>query len=436
VLALAVIAGVGWWALRAHDPTAFAGGTRVAVADYHAGHPTGVPPTLAGADAMARGEYLARAADCVACHTAPGGKPFAGGLAFKLPVGTLYSPNLTPDRETGIGAWSDADFVKAMHEGIGKDGEFLYPAFPYTAYTLMTRDDVLAIKAYLFSLAPIHNSPPEDDMKFPFNQRYLMFFWDRLFNTEQRFRPNADQTPAWNRGAYLVEALGHCGECHTPRNLLYARSGRKFAGAVLTGWKAYNVTSDTQSGVGAWSDEELAAFLSTGHAPGHSSASGPMADVLDNSLRFLTPDDIRAMVAYLKTIPPIPDKAEPAVARKPPPTTIVAAAGTGGDRGHLGLFVFEGACASCHRWDGSGAQSSYAALLGSRTVNDPAAINLTQVVLHGSRLQTKHGEEFMPAFGNAYSDVEIAAVANYVTGRFGARAATVAPDQVAKRRQE
>ncbi|MGH8653584.1 MAG: c-type cytochrome [Gammaproteobacteria bacterium] len=412
------------------------------MAAYRGSDPTGAPPDLAGVDLITRGEYLARAADCFACHTAPGGKPLAGGLPFKLPFGTLYSTNITPDKETGIGDWSDGDFVKALHEGIGKDGEHLYSAFPYTAYTLMTRNDVLAIKAYLFSLESVHNTPPENDMVFPFNQRYLMWFWNLLFNPGQRFQPNIDQTPAWNRGAYLVEALGHCGECHTPRTLLQGLdAGEKFAGAMIGGWKAYNITADAQSGVGAWSDDELAAYLSTGHAEGRGSAAGPMAEALNDSLRFLTQDDIRAMVAYLRTVPPIRGKGELAVAQKPPSTTTATVRtqgphGSAGDDGGLGLRVFEGACASCHHWDGSGVQSPYAALTGTRGVNDPAAINLTQVTLHGALLHSQQGEVLMPPFGKGYSDAEIAAVVNYVSGRFGAQASTITSDEIAKRREQ
>jgi len=224
VLLLVAAAGVGWLILRTHGPTSFAGGTPVDLADYHGPAPTGAPPDLAGADLVKRGEYLARAGDCAACHNAPGGKPYAGGYAFKLPFGTIYSSNITPDKETGIGNWNDADFLRAMHDGIGKDGENLYPAFPYTSYTLLTDGDLLAIKAYLFSLKPVHYQPPADNLTFPFNQRFLMKFWNVLFNPGRRFEPNSDRPPEWNRGAYLAEALGHCGDCHTPRNLMFGLS--------------------------------------------------------------------------------------------------------------------------------------------------------------------------------------------------------------------
>ena len=428
--------------LRPHGPTDFAGGTRVALADYRGSDPTGTPPGVAEADLVARGKYLARAADCIGCHMTARGNAFAGGLAFKLPVGTLYSTNITPDRETGIGEWTDDEFVKAMHEGVGRNGTRLYPAFPYSAYTLLTRNDVLAIKAYLFSLKPIHYRPPENDMMFPFNQRSLMGLWNMLYNPVQRFQPNIDRPPVWNRGAYLVEALGHCGECHTPRTLLQGLDeDKKFGGAMIEGWKAYNMTSDRHSGIGAWSDDELVEYLSTGHAEGRSTAVGPMGPVVSNSLRFLTRDDIQAMVAYLRTAPPIHDKADLAVAQKRPSTLLLEARtrgprGSSGNDEDLGLRVFEGACASCHDWDGSGVHSPYADLTGNRTVNDPSGVNMTQVILQGASLQTRQGEMFMPAFGTGYSDTEIAAVVNYVTGLFGVSPSTMTPDQVAERRKE
>jgi mono/diheme cytochrome c family protein len=306
----------------------------------------------------------------------------------------------------------------------------------------LTRNDVLAIKAYLFSLKPIHYRPPKNDMMFPFNQRSLMGLWNILYNPAQRFQPNSDRPSMWNRGAYLVEALGHCGECHTPRTLLLGLDeDKKFAGAIIEGWKAYNMTSDRHSGIGAWSDDELVEYLSTGHAEGRSTAVGPMGPVVSNSLRFLTRDDIRAMVAYLRTAPPIHDKADLAVAQQRPAAMLLEARtrspqGRASNEEDLGLRVFEGACASCHDWDGTGVQSPYAALIGNRTVNDPTGINLTQVILDGASHQSQPADMFMPAFSTGYSDAEIAAVVNYVTGRFGASASTVTPDQVAKRRKE
>ncbi len=436
VVVVIVAAGVGWLILHTRGPTSFAGGTTVALADYHGPNPTGVPTDLANADLVKRGEYLARAGDCAACHNTPGGKPYAGGYTFKLPFGTIYSSNITPDKETGIGDWSDADFLRAMHNGIGKDGENLYPAFPYTSYTLLTDADVLAIKAYLFSLKPVHYQPPPNDLAFPFNQRFLMKFWNVLFNPGRRFEPNSERPPEWNRGAYLAEALGHCGDCHTPRNLMFGLSeSQKFAGALTAGWKAYNITPDREWGIGAWSDDQLADYLGHGHSPGRSSAAGPMGEAVDHSLRFLTSGDIHAMIAYLKSVPPVADASNPAGVRtplQPPhPTPLTVSAGSPS----LGLQVFEGACASCHGFDGKGTVWPQADLVGDRTVNDPTAVNLTQIVIEGANLHTPNGQVFMPAFGNAYSDAEIAAVANYVTARFGATASRITAADVSKIRQ-
>src|SRR5262245_2041871 len=301
-LVLVAILAAGWWALRSSDPTAFAKGKRVELADFKGPDPTGAPADLANADLVARGEYLTRAADCEACHSAPGGKPYAGGLPFTLPmIGTIYSTNITPDQETGIGAWSDEEFLKALHQGIGRKANHLYPAFPYASYALMTDNDVLAIKAYLLTLKPVKYTPPPNDISFPFNQRYLMMFWNALFKPAHRFQPNADKAADWNRGAYLVEALGHCVDCHTPRNILFGLSNkRKFAGAMIQGWKAYNITPDHEWGIGSWSDEQLQSYLSAGHAQGRGSAGGPMSEVVDNRLRYLTDPDIKAMATELK----------------------------------------------------------------------------------------------------------------------------------------
>src|SRR5712675_444060 len=258
---------------------------------------TGVPAQLVQANVVERGAYLARAADCMVCHTTQGGKEYAGGLGFKLPFGTLYSTNITPDKETGIGNYSDQDFLNAIHRGIREDGARLYPAMPFTSYSYMTDEDVLAIKAYLFSLSPVHAEDPENTLKFPFNQRWAMGFWSALFNPDARFAPDTSKSPQWNRGAYLAEALAHCGECHTPRNLAFALDNRqKFAGALTAGWRAFNISSDKTTGVGAWRDDDLVSYLSIGHADGHGTASGPMGEAVDHSLSKLAPEDIRAVV--------------------------------------------------------------------------------------------------------------------------------------------
>jgi mono/diheme cytochrome c family protein len=279
-----VVAALGVWIIRGPGPLDFAGGTKVALADYRAGKPTGVPAKLEKASVVERGEYLAKAADCMVCHTKPGEKEYSGGLGFKLPFGTLYSTNITPDKDTGIGNYSDQDFLNAVQRGTRHDGARLYPAMPYTSYTYMTDEDVLAVKAYLFSLPAVRAKAPDNTLSFPFNQRWAMIFWSAVFNPDTRFTPDTSKSPEWNRGAYLAEALAHCGECHTPRNLGFALDNRKkFGGAITAGWRAFNISSDKATGLGNWRDEDLISYLSLGHAPGHGSASGPMGEAVDRS---------------------------------------------------------------------------------------------------------------------------------------------------------
>jgi mono/diheme cytochrome c family protein len=388
----------------------------------------GTPIGPVTAALIERGEYLTRAADCAACHDAPNGKPFAGGLPFKLPFGTIYSTNITADRETGIGSWSDDDFVRALHRGIAPGGHYLYPAFPYTSFTAMSRDDALAIKAYLFSLPQQHVAVKENALSFPFNQRWGMAFWNLAFLRERRFAPDPAQSAAVNRGAYLATALGHCGECHTPRNLAYGlEGGREFASDVLVGWRAYNITSDKRFGVGAWSDAQLASFLSSAHAQGHGSAAGPMAEAVENSLQYLTSEDTSALVAYLRTV--AAQTGDYAVNATPAP-------GAQEVQDELGRHVFEGGCVNCHQYNGDGRQTVYASLAGSRSVADPTGANMTQILLHGAKYRFKDQNVYMPPFGVDYSDAELAAVANYVIARFGGKTGRVAPQDVAKRRQE
>jgi mono/diheme cytochrome c family protein len=411
-----VIAGAVAWFMLPPRALSFAGGRTVDLAAYKGTNPTGAPPELASADVIARGKYLTRAADCVVCHTAPGGQPFAGGLAIPTQFGVLYSPNITGDRQTGIGAWTDAEFIRALHQGIGKDGQRLYPAFPYESYTLMTDADALAIKAYLLSLPPTHATAPPTQLKFPFNQRWLMALWSLFYNPNHRFQPNLDRSAQWNRGAYLAEALEHCGDCHTPRNLAQALDNRqKFSGAVAEGWRAYNISADPTSGIGGWTDAALAQYLRVGHAEGHGAAGGPMSEVVDASLSQLTPGDVSAIVAYLRTVPAIATRDLPAPVMRPASDLPKVMPASFDPRGKQ---IFEGACASCHGWSGVSLLTNDATLTGVRAVNDPSATNVAQIVLAGQR--RPNGEVSMPAFGAAYSDTEIAAVANYVTARFGA----------------
>ena len=428
-----LVGGAAAWVMLPPRALSFAGGHGVSLAAYEGPSPVGVPAELRSESLIARGKYLTQAADCEVCHTREGGQPFAGGRAFASPFGVLYSPNITADRETGIGAWSDADFLRAVHKGIAKDGERLYPAFPYESYTLITDDDVLAIKAYLFSLPTVHAPAPPDGLRFPFNQRWLMGMWALFYNPDQRFQPHEDRSPEWNRGAYLVEALGHWGDCHTPRTLAQAPDNRrKFGGTVISGWRAYNITPDFNSGIGTWSDDELADYLRSGHAAGHGSAGGPMAEEVAASSSNLTSGDLHAMATYLRSIPAIRTRDLPAVktesASDSPKLTQAAVDPRGKE-------IFEGACASCHGWSGVSLVTKYATLTGNRAVNDVSAMNVVQIVLSGERTNTAEGVVLMPALGDAYSDTEIAAVANYVTARFGAAPSRLTAKDVARLRQ-
>ena len=374
-------------------------------------------------DLVTRGEYITRAADCQACHTAPGGTPFAGGREFALPIGVLYAPNITPDKATGIAGYSDDEWVRMLQDGVARGGKHLYPAMPYTAYTLMSRDDALAVKAYLLSLAPVQAAVPENQIRFPFNQRWGMVFWNLLNNPGHRFQPDSGKSAEYNRGAYLVEALGHCGECHTPRNFMMGlKDSKKFAGTEQVGWLAYNLTSDRSAGLGGWSDAQLEQYLGTGHADGHGPASGPMAEAVEYSLRYLKPDDIQAMVTYLRGVPAQPDgpKAVQAGSQVVPDT--------------LGSRVFAQACAGCHLPDGDGRQSPWAALRGSHSAADPAGTNLVAVLAEGSEIGTAEGLMFMHPFTGGYTDEELASVANYTIGQFGFRKGLVTPEQVRSHR--
>ncbi len=376
-----------------------------------------------------RGKYIATLGDCAACHTVSGGKALAGGFAFSTPLGTIYSTNITSDRDTGIGSYDFADFVRVMRMGVKPDGTRLYPAMPYTTYTKMSDADLQDLFAYLqHGPAPVHQANPVNPIPWPLSIRWPLAFWNLAFLDNTRFGPDGAKSAEWNRGAYIVEALEHCGECHTPRHATQnLDNSQKFAGAIVQGWHAYNITSSQQSGVAGWSDAALTSYLTTGHADGHSSASGPMVEAIANSLRHLTPEDIQAIVAYLRTIPAIdnvpPIALNPPAANETPPPT------------NTGEQVFAGNCANCHDWNGKGVQSPYASLLGSRTVNDPAATNLLAIMLSGSNASLPAQHVFMPPFVRGHTDDELAAVANFMSGYFGNGTANVTAGDVAAARK-
>lgn len=387
-----------------------------------------VQSPVQGPELVARGRYVALAADCVACHTTEGGQPYAGGRAFRLPFGVIYAPNITPDVKTGIGSWSDAEFVRALKRGVDPHGRELYPAFPYTSYAGMSEADALALKAYLFSLSPVSARVPDNSLVFPFDQRRLVRFWKLLF-----FRPPepspASADPTLARGAYLVEVLGHCGECHTPRNVFYGvRRNHALAGGTIQGWRAWNISSDPRHGIGAWSTAELVTYLKTGYAPGRASASGPMKEAIDYSLAHLSDSDLGAMAAYLKQTRPMDDG--------PLPPAGPSAAARRFDATDPGAQLFAGACSGCHEASGDGRQTPAASLIGRRALADPTGLNVVQTILRGGEVHTPLGPAFMPSFGANYSDAEIAAIANHVIDQLGSTRGKVKPRDVARARAQ
>ncbi|KPC49873.1 cytochrome c [Amantichitinum ursilacus] len=380
-----------------------------------------------------RGEYLARAADCFACHTADKTRPLAGGYGIDSPFGTIYTPNITPDKETGIGNWSDDEFYRALHNGIGKHGEQLYPAFPYRAFTLMPRDDVMAIKAYLFAQPPIHYTPPPTQLPFPFNQRWLMLGW-KMFNfREGEFKPEPGKDETWNRGAYLVEGLAHCQECHTPRTLTMGLNADKaFGGGRIGNWHAFNISSDKTSGVGGWSDEELIQYLHTGKADGRAAAAGGMAEAVEDSLRYLSPEDLKAIVGYLRSVPPVHNPKD----NQSRSTWGKAANDEVSLRGKAGITasndasggaeLFSANCASCHNPSGAGSSDGYyPSLFHNSTVGAQNPANLALVLLNGVHRDMGNQTVFMPSFGDKLTDAQIATLTNYLLERFGNPARTV-----------
>lgn len=385
------------------------------------------PSAPASADEMVkRGEYLTRAADCQTCHTKPDGVPFAGGRALKIPGGTLYSPNITASKKGGIGDWTDDQFVRAVTQGIDDSGNQMYPAMPYTSYAKMSRDDVLAIKAYLFSLAPVDGRRPRSDISFPFNQRWAIRLWKALYFDDKPFAPDNAKSPEWNRGAYLVEALGHCGECHTPRNVfLGLKTSQALSGGEAEGWVAYNITPDKTSGIGGWSDDELMRYFSTGAVPGKGFANGPMGEAVEASLHYLTDADKKAIIAYLRSVPAVKGNADkPRYASGNPKA---ATANADGDSSGARLYAYY--CASCHGGADRPVAPQYTAMTNESTVGAGSPNNIVMVILSGTH-RVNDPKVRMPAFINSFTDDQVASLANYLTGRYGNTNAKVSAGDV------
>jgi len=391
----------------------------------------GVSHTARADDTIERGRYLSVAADCVACHTSPKqGKPYAGGYAIASPLGEIWASNITPSTSHGIGNYTEADFAKAVREGVRKDGAHLYPAMPYTSYAKLTDEDIHALYVYFMqAVAPVDEEARTTELPFPFSVRSSMAAWNLLFLDKTPFKPDPAQSAQWNRGAYLVEGLAHCSSCHSPRGLMMQEVGGKaFAGGSLGDWYAPNITSHPISGIGGWTDDELAQYLKTGRAEGKGQAGGGMAEAVTNSLSKLRDEDISAIVTYLRTVPAVADKdaTRAAFAWGDAATAPGEPAIRGTDAPIAsGAVLYSGLCASCHGSRGEGSNDGYyPSLVHNSTVGMVRPQNLVATIIGGIDREVDGEHVLMPHFSEgsyvqALSDADIAAVATYVRTTFG-----------------
>jgi mono/diheme cytochrome c family protein len=375
-----------------------------------------------------RGRYLARAGDCEACHTDDKGKPFAGGRPVPTPFGTIYATNITPDRETGIGQWSDAQFWNAMHDGIRPGGQHLYPAFPYPWFTRLSGEDVLAIRAYLETVQPVHQENKVPGLPWYLDWRGSVAVWNALFFKDGTYVPDPGKSAQWNRGAYLVEGLGHCGACHSPKNVLGSvKKADRFQGGTGEGWFATSLTKNAREGLGAWSAKDIVEYLKTG-ANDRARAMGPMAEVVRHSTMHLSDDDLYAIAAYLKDMPGDDGT-------KPAQTT------ASNDTGALGRgkLLYADQCAACHMADGSGVPGVFPPIKGNTGLHAHDPQSLARLVLegaHSARTPEKPEGFAMPGFADKLSDAEVADLLTYIRASFGNRASSVTANQVADVRKQ
>ncbi|WCM91609.1 cytochrome c [Acidovorax sp. NCPPB 2350] len=390
----------------------------------------GPPAAPATAQVIARGEYLARAGNCMACHTAAGGAPFAGGRGIETPFGTVYSSNLTPDPETGLGAWSGVAFWRALHHGRSRDGRLLYPAFPYPSYTHVTREDSDALHAYLRSLPPVRQPGRPHALDFPYGTQAALAVWRALFFRPGGLAPDPGRPAAWNRGRYLVQGLGHCAACHSPRNALGAT---RDAGALRGGlipvqnWYAPALDTPREAGVADWPVDEVVALLRDGVSP-RATVTGPMAEVVFRSTQYLDDADLRAMAEYLRALPDAREGAEPAAPAPAPPRTAM----------ERGATLYTRHCAECHGDAGQGRPGAFPALAGNRAVllGDPT--NVVRTILQGGYAPATAGNprpHGMPPFTQVLGDDEVAAVATFVRNAWGNQAPGVATIDVHRARE-
>ncbi|ERH60157.1 cytochrome c [Pseudomonas simiae] len=398
--------------------------------------------SAAETDLIKQGEYLARAGDCVACHTAKGGKPFAGGLPMETPIGVIYSTNITPDK-TGLGDYSFEDFDKAVRHGVAKSGSTLYPAMPYPSYARVSDSDMQALYAYFMKgVEPVAQENKDSDIPWPLSMRWPLAAWRWMFAPAvEEHQAQAVVDSVISRGAYLVEGLGHCGACHTPRALtmqekaLSATDGNAFlaGSAPLEGWIAKSLRGDHKDGLGSWSEEQLVQFLKTGRSD-RSAVFGGMSDVVVHSMQYMSENDLTAIARYLKSLPAVDPKDSPHTYDKQ-----VAEALWKGDDSQRGASVYIDNCAACHRTDGHGYTRVFPALAGNPVLQTADATSLINIVLNGGTLPATHTAPStftMPAFAWRLSDQEVADVVSFVRGSWGNTGSAISAAQVADIRKK
>ncbi|MRX08878.1 c-type cytochrome [Pseudoduganella sp. FT25W] len=376
--------------------------------------PSAASVALTPAERIARGAYLAKAGDCMACHTTRGGQAYAGGRPLQTPFGSVMAPNITSDRNTGIGMWSADDFWRALHHGKSRDGRLLYPAFPYTNYTRVTRDDADALYAYLQTVPAVAQPNQPHQLRFPYSLQVSLAAWRVLYFKPEVFQPETGQSVDWNRGAYLVQGLGHCSACHSARNPLGATEGESLSGGMIPaqGWYAPALNAR-----GDWQQAHLTALLQTGVSP-RAAVFGPMAEVVKDSLQYLNDADVNAIAVYLKALPP--DDKPPAFEREGAAEAVAFLA--------AGATLYEKHCADCHGADGAGKPSIYPPLAGNHALIMTNAVNPIRIVLNGGFAPATAGNPrpySMPPFGHALNDTEVAQVVSYLRSAWGNNAPPV-----------
>ncbi|PIJ50314.1 alcohol dehydrogenase [Erwinia sp. OLTSP20] len=387
-----------------------------------------------GSSAISKGQYLATAGDCVACHTAADGKPFAGGLKMSTPVGAIYSTNITPDKETGIGEYSYQEFATALRDGIAKDGHHLYPAMPYTSFAKINDEDMHALYDFFMQqVQPVKQANRDSDIPWPLNMRWPLGLWNRLFHDNDVFQPDANQSAEWNRGAYLIQGLEHCGTCHTPRGIAFEEKALDqndsayLTGGTLEGWHAPNLTGNMKDGLGRWKQEEIETFLKTGRTS-NTMAFGSMTDVIEHSTQYLSDADLKAMAVYLKSLKP----SDPA-AKAPAQQDDTTAALVKGDVSQPGAQEYMDNCAACHRIDGKGYTNAFPALAHNSALMSDDPSSLISIVLKGGKAavtQSAKSGMSMPDFGWRLNDQQVASLLTFVRNSWGNQASAVTADQV------